>query len=536
MNNNIFQRITFLSSDQSIEYIKKYYELELSLEDLLFFACRGTITPYNHISYVEWREEKPCHHIRGLNFLYTPTHKTIHDKLHFYLTVNGYLTHTSKEVKYGKITDHRDRELWVDYSSSCVYRLYDTLLDITPSVNELSYDVINGLVESPILSRIRRFKPHNGTIVMEKLIEDIENNRGAIGDFNIECIEDDGFPIINLENSYDYKPKSKYNVSELFYFNKDELDCYFDPKKNLKRACEIDNKETEIPETIINRQQEEIERLTHLITSLQGSEKKLFGIEDVKDDFISLYSLVELAKTGTKLDYSQIGRLLKATFQSKEVVIYFHNHILKSYLPLHDSDIANQSALSYYIDHLISNNSYEYEGNCFEDRDTIKTIIYEDVLPFEGCISSTPSKESFELIYIKTDDIKSLSNYQNSTIDNNIITDLQSKNDSLKLLIAELETEIERLKQTQKNIEPAQSAVEKYNETERETHLQAIAFLAFRLTELNQNSLMKGTGNLNNSKIADILERESQELATSPRSKETFRRRLTEAIKIFKAD
>ncbi|MEB3489478.1 hypothetical protein ROV66_10245, partial [Pasteurella multocida] len=75
----------------------------------------------------------------------------------------------------------------------------------------------------------------------------------------------------------------------------------------------------------------------------------------------------------------------------------------------------------------------------------------------------------------------------------------------------------------------------RYCVTERETHLQAICFLAFKLAEChpNPNLYFKGTGALKISQVAKMLAKESSEHCITAKEADTFHRRISEAIKEF---
>ncbi|APW56067.1 hypothetical protein M8868_02630 [Pasteurella multocida] len=75
----------------------------------------------------------------------------------------------------------------------------------------------------------------------------------------------------------------------------------------------------------------------------------------------------------------------------------------------------------------------------------------------------------------------------------------------------------------------------KYCVTERETHLQAICFLSFKLAEChpNPNLYFKGSGALKISQIARMLAKESAEHCITAKEMDTFHRRISEAIKEF---
>lgn len=71
-----------------------------------------------------------------------------------------------------------------------------------------------------------------------------------------------------------------------------------------------------------------------------------------------------------------------------------------------------------------------------------------------------------------------------------------------------------------------------YNPTERETHLQAIALLSLELAN-HKPVFITSTGKPKQSTIADILEREAKELFSNPKSQDTYRKRIAEALKKF---
>lgn len=74
--------------------------------------------------------------------------------------------------------------------------------------------------------------------------------------------------------------------------------------------------------------------------------------------------------------------------------------------------------------------------------------------------------------------------------------------------------------------------VKKYNETERETHLQAIAFLSIKLSE-RIGAFKTGEGKIKLNPIAMMLEKMSKENCITAKSQDTFNRRLAEAVKLF---
>ncbi|MGC7590385.1 hypothetical protein ACPWUF_07875 [Bisgaard Taxon 46] len=114
----------------------------------------------------------------------------------------------------------------------------------------------------------------------------------------------------------------------------------------------------------------------------------------------------------------------------------------------------------------------------------------------------------------------------------------QAENLELKAQIEELQKKITELEKEQQkkeiqNLSKPDIESSKYNPTERETHLQAIAILALRYAEQNESRLMTDTGKIKKSSIAKILKDESTELFTTPKSAETFRPRIAEAIKFY---
>ncbi|OOF38187.1 hypothetical protein BKK47_09900 [Rodentibacter mrazii] len=73
----------------------------------------------------------------------------------------------------------------------------------------------------------------------------------------------------------------------------------------------------------------------------------------------------------------------------------------------------------------------------------------------------------------------------------------------------------------------------KYNDREKETHLQAICFLAFRLAEQQPQKFIKPSQAIYTDRIASILEQESQNHCINIRTKDSFQRKLSKAIKTF---
>lgn len=98
--------------------------------------------------------------------------------------------------------------------------------------------------------------------------------------------------------------------------------------------------------------------------------------------------------------------------------------------------------------------------------------------------------------------------------------------------IAELEQQLEELKQAQATQPPTVGNSKNYNPTERETHLQIIYGLVEKLTKKDINHSKYQRGNkINKMAIANDLERELQGLFITPKTAEGFRNRLTEILK-----
>lgn len=133
-----------------------------------------------------------------------------------------------------------------------------------------------------------------------------------------------------------------------------------------------------------------------------------------------------------------------------------------------------------------------------------------------------------DVFYFECDELirifRELSNKNTDNAYDQQIAELRSR-------IAELETENQNLKKSEP--QPIEQQTENYNPTERGTHLQAIAILAMRYAEQNKSTVMTEKGKIKNSAIAEILAKEAKILFTNPKDKDTFRRRLAEALKTY---
>lgn len=252
-----------------------------------------------------------------------------------------------------------------------------------------------------------------------------------------------GEAIYNEDLEREIIDKIKYDTA--FYVSRNEVagEIAFNEPTTTPQA-EIDQLKQQLSE-----KEQQIEELNELLQVEARSDveinkvRKLFDFKDVEHGFVSLYSLIEFTREKTGFDYNQIGRLLKSSFDIGKVIVYSNNPILNSYTQLNDCLIGDESALMYYINHLINNNGYEYETDYTidEDGNPGRARVYEGILPFEGIISSTPTKESFQLIYINTDEIKSLNDNNQESRGNT--TSLQTENEQLKQRITELEAQLQ---------------------------------------------------------------------------------------------
>ncbi|VEH68296.1 Uncharacterised protein [Rodentibacter pneumotropicus] len=119
------------------------------------------------------------------------------------------------------------------------------------------------------------------------------------------------------------------------------------------------------------------------------------------------------------------------------------------------------------------------------------------------------------------------------------IAELQTENEQLKARIAELENQLQAQQSAVNSQEvlPVNNLDESYNPTERETHLLMIDAMAKLLTNqnFNVNKYIRGK-NINKKQISeDITEHITKVLntpETKPRSLETIRKRLDEALKL----
>lgn len=73
----------------------------------------------------------------------------------------------------------------------------------------------------------------------------------------------------------------------------------------------------------------------------------------------------------------------------------------------------------------------------------------------------------------------------------------------------------------------------KYNDRERETHLQTICFLAFRLAEQDPKKFIKPSQKIYTDRVASILEKESIEHCINIRTKDIFQRKIRNSIEIY---
>ena len=179
----------------------------------------------------------------------------------------------------------------------------------------------------------------------------------------------------------------------------------------------------------------------------------------------------------------------------------------------------------------------EEQKDLFIDRKQIETILGIDTLDKEALNKKYRNEEyvAVAMALTKTDEFVKNTDINKSPVGlaERLVMqqEINQKSDQITQLqarIAELEKEL-----ADKTITPQEETGDKYTSTERQTHLQAIATLSFRLAESNKSSLMTTTGKTNNSKIAEILEKEAKELFTDPKTKETFRKRISEAINTF---
>ncbi|HHF1623844.1 TPA: hypothetical protein ACPI87_000187 [Haemophilus influenzae] len=116
---------------------------------------------------------------------------------------------------------------------------------------------------------------------------------------------------------------------------------------------------------------------------------------------------------------------------------------------------------------------------------------------------------------------------------------LQIDNDELKEENEKLKTENEQYKnlsinQKSQEVNKIIATVQSYNDRERETHLQAICFLAFRLAEQDPKKFIKPSNNIYTDRIASILEKESLNHCINLRTKDVFQRKLSNSIKLFR--
>lgn len=197
---------------------------------------------------------------------------------------------------------------------------------------------------------------------------------------------------------------------------------------------------------------------------------------------------------------------------AKLFVSFLSKSLTNHYVPNSSFDIFEFN-IAGIIDYPFSLEPYILSYKEKEDDDLLELYNeynFDEIFYFKH----TDLLEYFQKIIDKEEKIQKSYQYQTE-----LITELQGR-------IAELEKEIESLKKS--DIESS-----KYNPTERETHLQAIAILALRYAEQNESRLMTDTGKIKKSSIAKILKDESAELFTTPKSAETFRSRIAEAIKFY---
>ncbi|MXN89023.1 hypothetical protein [Pasteurella canis] len=279
-----------------------------------------------------------------------------------------------------------------------------------------------------------------------------------------------------------------------------------------------------------------------------------------KQDFISVIELLDFLKEhNSTTDYSEIATYLLIKLEPHDIRktdddlwgneafnVWESEHGIKTYLmPDSISDKPQAVDTSYFLTALevvredknlllFDDNAKaidyldEHQKNIFVDRKQIEFILNINTLDEKALNNKYQNKITVAvgMALTKTDEFIKNTDINKSPVGLAERLVMQQQIAELQNRIAELEKEIESLKKS--DIESS-----KYNPTERETHLQAIAILALRYAEQNESRLMTDTGKIKKSSIAKILKDESAELFTTPKSAETFRPRIAEAIKFY---
>ena len=179
----------------------------------------------------------------------------------------------------------------------------------------------------------------------------------------------------------------------------------------------------------------------------------------------------------------------------------------------------------------------DYQRVCFSIED-IKKVLGLDFSMYkkDGVVKKLSQEEINN--YIENDNatgsFDEFIDELNTELNQESYTELEQQNKTQTNHIAELEQQLEELKQklAQATQPPTVGNSKNYNPTERETHLQIIYGLVEKLTKKDINHSKYQRGNkINKMAIANDLERELQGLFITPKTAEGFRNRLTEILK-----
>lgn len=179
----------------------------------------------------------------------------------------------------------------------------------------------------------------------------------------------------------------------------------------------------------------------------------------------------------------------------------------------------------------------DYQRVCFSIED-IKRVLGLDFSMYkkDGVVKKLTQEEINN--YIENDNatgsFDEFIDELNTVLNQELYTELEQQNKTQANRIAELEQQLEELKQklAQATQSPTVGNSQNYNPTERETHLQIIYGLVEKLTkkDINHSKYQRGN-NINKSSIARDLADEAQGKFINPRDTEGFRNRLTEILK-----
>lgn len=179
----------------------------------------------------------------------------------------------------------------------------------------------------------------------------------------------------------------------------------------------------------------------------------------------------------------------------------------------------------------------DYQRVCFSIED-IKKVLGLDFSMYkkDGVVKKLSQEEINN--YIENDNttgsFDEFIDKLNTELNRESYTELEQQNKTQANRIAELEQQLEELKQklAQATQPPTVgNSKKRYNPTERETHLQIIYGLVEKLTkkDINHSKYQRGN-NINKSSIARGIAEEVQGLFIDPRDTEGFRDRLTKIL------